>query len=1024
MLQLKNITKRYEAGEFSVNALKGISLSFRKSEFVSILGPSGCGKTTLLNIVGGLDKYTDGDLIINGKSTKNFSDRDWDAYRNNSIGFVFQSYNLIPHQTVLQNVELALALSGVKHAERVARAKAALDEVGLANMYHKRPSEMSGGQMQRVAIARAIVNNPDIILADEPTGALDTETSVQVMEILKEISKDRLVVMVTHNPDLAERYSTRIVKMLDGLLVEDSRSLSEEELAAEQAADKKLLKEEAQKGKKARKKLPKMSFATSFSLSLKNLFTKRGRTVLTSFAGSIGIIGIALIFAVSQGTTNYIALVQEDTLASYPLTIQQTNTDASSLLASFISSADSEAHENDAVYEKMVLYNLTNSLSNIEQTENDLASYKKHLDSVLADEESALSQALNGVLYTYNLDLLIYTQYKGEDGKEDEVMLADTSDVLMDIVGTFYGVDISQMELTGSGLLSMLFQSGSTLSMWQELLPATDGGSVNKLLKDQYDLVYGKWPDSGSAGKNQIVLVVDEDNEIDDMTLFALGLKPREEIDAIIDAALKGEELPETTQKSWTYEEICSQKYKTIFNYECYKQMGNTWYDIREIGNNLEVMFNDPNVGMDLEVVGIIRPNASASSHILTGNICYTHELTKYVIEKAQDSDIVKAQKENPNIDVFTGKYFQNNNLSTSEKAQIFRDYIKSCSEAELAEAYLAINSIPTQNEIDEMQATLNKMADDDPDSFRQMIISALQNSQEISQSSQVEDYINSADIENLKQMIASIVPSIVQAQKSAAILQVFVENFGEEAQKQMAQQMFNDVFGVDDLEGYTDARCEMYFDTVISFSENSYDDNLVTLGCLDISAPSSISLYPISFEAKEVLEDDIAAYNEGVDQEHKIEYTDYIGLMMSSITTIINAITYVLIAFVSISLIVSSIMIGVITLISVQERTKEIGILRAIGASKRNVSGMFNAETLIIGFTSGLFGVLITYVLCIVVNIILHSLTGIMTLNATLPINAALILIGISMLLTLISGIIPSRSAAKKDPVVALRTE
>lgn len=1024
MLQLKNITKRYEAGEFSVNALKGVSLSFRKSEFVSILGPSGCGKTTMLNIVGGLDKYTDGDLIINGKSTKNFNDRDWDAYRNHSIGFVFQSYNLIPHQTVLQNVELALALSGVNRAERVARAKAALDKVGLANMYHKRPREMSGGQMQRVAIARAIVNNPDIILADEPTGALDTETSVQVMEILKEISKDRLVVMVTHNPDLAERYSTRIVRMLDGLLVEDSRPLSEEELAAEEAADKKHLEEEAQKGKKARKKLPKMSFATSFLLSLKNLFTKRGRAVLTSFAGSIGIIGIALIFAVSQGTTNYIATVQEDTLASYPLTIQQSNTDLTSMLASFIGSAETKPHENDAVYEKMVLYNLTNSLSHIEQSENDLASYKKHLDSVLADKESTLSQALNGVHYAYNLDLLIYTQYKGKDGKEDEVMLADTSDIMMDMVGTLYGVDMSQMSLTGGGMLSLMFQSGSTMSMWQELLPETDGGSINKLLKDQYDLVYGKWPDSGSSGKNQIVLVVDSKNEIDDMTLFALGLKPREEIDAIIDAARKGEAPPATTQKRWTFEEICSQKYKTIFNYECYKQMGNTWYDVREIGNNLEVMYNDPNVGMDLEVVGIIRPNASASSHILTGNICYTHELTKYVIERAQDSEIAKVQKSNPNVDVFTGKYFQNNNLSTSEKAKIFRDYIENGSEAERAEAYLAINSIPTQKEIDKMQATLNQMADDDPDGFRQMLISALKNSQTGAQSSQVEDYITNTDIENLKQMIASIVPSFVEAQKRMAIQQMFVQNFGEGAQTAMAQQMYNDVFGTADVEGYTDARCEMYFDTVIPFSENSYDDNLVTLGCLDISAPSSISLYPISFAAKEVLEEDIAAYNEGVDKEHKIEYTDYIGLMMSSITTIINAITYVLIAFVSISLIVSSIMIGVITLISVQERTKEIGILRAIGASKRNVSGMFNAETLIIGFTSGLFGVLITYVLCIFVNLILHSLTGILTLNATLPIGAALVLIGISMLLTLISGIIPSRSAAKKDPVVALRTE
>ncbi|MGN1067151.1 MAG: ABC transporter ATP-binding protein, partial [Candidatus Fimimonas sp.] len=467
MLQLKNITKRYEAGEFSVDALKGVSLSFRTSEFVSILGPSGCGKTTMLNIVGGLDKYTSGDLVINGKSTKNFTDRDWDAYRNHSVGFVFQSYNLIPHQTILQNVELALALSGVKKAERVARAKEALDKVGLANMYNKRPSEMSGGQMQRVAIARAIVNNPDIILADEPTGALDTETSLQVMDILKEISKDRLVVMVTHNPELAEKYSTRIVRMLDGLLVDDSAPLSEEELQSEEERDKQLVaKQQESKAKCKKEKKPKMSFATSFMLSLKNLFTKRGRTMLTSFAGSIGIIGIALIFAVSQGTTNYIAAVQEDTLASYPLTITQINTDMSSMFLSFVNSAQSSTpHEKDAVYEKMALYSLTNSLANIEQKENDLAAYKKHLDEQMQNPESELNKSLNGVRYSYNLDLLIYTQYS--DGETtDKVMLADTSDIMKEMVSLLYGVDMSQMSLTGGGLMSMLYQSGSAMSMW------------------------------------------------------------------------------------------------------------------------------------------------------------------------------------------------------------------------------------------------------------------------------------------------------------------------------------------------------------------------------------------------------------------------------------------------------------------------------------------------------------------------------------------------------------------------------
>lgn len=1031
MLQLKNITKRYEAGEFSVDALKGVSLNFRTSEFVSILGPSGCGKTTLLNIVGGLDKCTSGDLIINGKSTKNFTDRDWDAYRNHSIGFVFQSYNLIPHQTVLQNVELALALSGVKRSERTKRAKAALDKVGLANMYHKKPSEMSGGQMQRVAIARAIVNDPDIVLADEPTGALDTETGLQVMDVLKEISRDRLVVMVTHNPDLAQQYSTRIVKMLDGLPVEDSKPLSSEEIAQEHALDEARLKSqtEARKSaKKHREKKPKMSFATSFMLSLKNLFTKRGRTILTGFSGSIGIIGIALIFAVSQGTTSYISAVQEDTLASYPLTLQQSSTDLSALLSAFSGSAKSDPHENDAVYEKQVLYNLTNSLAEMSVTENDLAAYKKHLESVLADTDSELYQALNGVYYGYDLNLLIYTRYVDESGNEGDVMIADTSDIMTELVSTLYGVDMSSVSTSGSGVLSSLFQSGSSMSMWEELLPAKDGGAVNDLLKEQYDLVYGSWPQSGSAGKNQIVLVLDDNNEIDDMTLYALGLKSEEEINAVIEAAQNGQQAPASTQKSWTYEEICNHKFKTIFNYECYAQNADgTWYDKRTVsdetlGGNyyLNQMYEDEDVGMELEVVGIIRPNQTASSHMISGTICYTHELTEYVIEQAQNSEIVKAQKANPDVDVFTGKYFQNNNLTSAEKANIFREYIQNASQAQRAEAYLTVKSIPTEEQLAQKQAELEAQADSDPDAFRQMLLSALSGT---SSSSQAEEYINSADIETLKQYIPAIAEPMVQAQNLMSIQAQFAQ-YGSDAQSKMAEAMFDEVFGTDETSACDDATCEKYFDAVITFADTTYDDNLTELGCVDLASPTSISLYAVSFAAKEVIENDIASYNQSVDEGQQIEYTDYVGLIMSSVTTIINAITYVLIAFVSISLIVSSIMIGVITLISVQERTKEIGILRALGASKRNVSGMFNAETLIIGFTSGVLGVGITYVLCVFVNIILHSLTGIASLNAVLPLGAALVLIAISMLLTLVAGIIPSRSAAKKDPVVALRTE
>ncbi|MCM1290095.1 MAG: ABC transporter ATP-binding protein/permease [Corallococcus sp.] len=1006
MLQLNEIKKRYEAGEFSVDALKGVSLNFRKSEFVSILGPSGCGKTTMLNIIGGLDKYTSGDLIINGKSTKNFTDRDWDAYRNHSIGFVFQSYNLIPHQTVLANVELALALSGVKKAERTERAKEALDKVGLKGMYKKRPCEMSGGQMQRVAIARAIVNNPDIILADEPTGALDTETSIQVMDILKEISNDRLVIMVTHNPELAEKYSTRIVKMLDGLLVDDSKPLTESELQAEQEADAQLVaQEEADKKAKVKKpKKPKMSFGTQFMLSLKNLFTKRGRTVLTSFAGSIGIIGIALIFAVSQGTTNYIAAVQEDTLASYPLTIEQSHTDMGSMFSAFVQSAESgiDHAEKDKVYEKLALYNLTKSISQIEQSENDLAAYKKYLDKQLADKNSKMYQALNGVHYRYDLDLLIYTK-NAEDGS---IMRSDTTELMQEMIGALYGVDISSVTFTGGGLMSSLMSSSMQMqSLWQELLPAPDGGTINKLIKDQYQLIHGNWP----ASKNQVLLVVDDNREIDDMTLYALGLKSRAEIDAIIDAARKGEKLEGYTPKQWSFEEICSQTYKTIFNYECYqKGAGDVWYDVRSLEGGLQALYNDPDVGMDLEVVGIIAPNPDASSHMLSAGICYTQDLTLHIMEQAQKSDIAKTQKDNPQVDIFTGKYFKNTNLTNAVKAQIFRDYVSGCSDTEKAQVFIKINSVPTEEEKEAATAQLNAM---DTEQLRQTVLNLMSMSPS-GNSQTMQDYINGLDDAQLRGYIPTIAPISAQLAKMQALLKAYPTQADQLAKLEQ------------DLENYDVDKCAWCYEQAIEFSDSSYDDNLVTLGCLDAAEPAAISLYAVSFEAKDVIEQDINAYNKTVPDAQKIRYTDYVGLIMSSVTTIIDAITYVLIGFVSISLIVSSIMIGVITLISVQERTKEIGILRAIGASKRNVSGMFNAETGIIGFISGLFGVLVTYILCIFVNIILHAATGIMSLNAVLPPWVALILIAISMLLTLIAGIIPSRSAAKKDPVVALRTE
>ena len=558
MLELKNIKKDYPGGGETVRALKGISLQFRKSEFVSILGPSGCGKTTMLNIIGGLDQYTEGDLVINGKSTKDFKDRDWDAYRNHSVGFVFQSYNLIPHQTVLQNVELALTLSGVGKAERRSRAKKALEQVGLGSQLKKKPSEMSGGQMQRVAIARAIVNNPDIVLADEPTGALDTETSLQVMEILKEISKDRLVIMVTHNPNLAERYSTRIVRMLDGLITDDSAPLSEEEIKKEQEEDK--VKTEREK----KVKKPSMSLSTSFGLSLKNLITKKGRTALTSFAGSIGIIGIALIFAVSQGTTAYINALQEDTLSSYPITLEAHSMNLGALMEAFIGTAHSqEEHDNDAVYQKPMVYDLVNALSSAETIDNDLAAFKAYIEERRADtsDENGLNEAISGIQYTYDTEFLVYTE--NVDGT---IIRSDSQELMQELLIEYFGLDMSSMMDLGEeyGLMDSMgsmFSMGSSMVLWQEMLSGDNGKLVSPLLESQYDVIYGSWP----TEYNEIVLVLDENNEIDDMALYALGLKSKEEIDAVMQAAMNQTAI-EVEQQKWSYEEICDMEFRIILN--------------------------------------------------------------------------------------------------------------------------------------------------------------------------------------------------------------------------------------------------------------------------------------------------------------------------------------------------------------------------------------------------------------------------------------------------------------------------
>ena len=1000
MLQLKNIKKDYPAGDGTVHALKGIDLQFRESEFVSILGPSGCGKTTMLNIIGGLDQYSDGDLVINGTSTKEYKDRDWDTYRNHSIGFVFQSYNLIPHQTVLQNVELALTLSGVSKSERRKRAKAALEEVGLGTQLNKKPTEMSGGQMQRVAIARALVNNPDIILADEPTGALDTETSVQVMEILKGISKNRLIIMVTHNPELAEKYSTRIIRMLDGEITGDTAPLTKEELEGYKKKENKK-KEGGKKNKK-----PSMSFATSFSLSLKNLFTKKGRTALTSFAGSIGIIGIALIFAVSQGLSGYIDTLQEDTLSSYPLTIEETHVDMGTLMESFMGAAESgHEHENDAVYSKALVYNMINALNNMETSENDLEAFKKYIETERAnpDSESGLYDAISGVQYTYNLDMLIYT--KNVDGN---IIQSDTEALLRDMIMEYVGVDMSaMMDMSESSGMPMASMGGASMSLWQEMLPGDNGKPVNDILEKQYDLVYGTWP----TQYNEIVLVLDENNELDDLTLYALGLKSQEDIDKSLDAAINKTELPVDTQ-SWSYEEICNMEFRTILNSNCftYDEKTGLYTDLRETDAGMKYLYDN---GTVLEVSGIIRPNEEAVAGMLTGSIGYTHKLTEYVIEQSEDSDAVKAQMATPMTDIFTGLPFKEStgSMSDSEKETEFRSYIASLDEKGKASAYVKMMSIPSDEMVSQSVAgAMNGMTREDMENAMVQALTAQMGMSE----EDVRAYTASMSDEEMSELFTQMLTEQIKAQ------------YAEQVKVQLSAMTPAQLAGALELAlpTLTTEQCAKYHDEVLEFSESSYEDNLVELGCVDLDKPATINLYASTFEAKDVIEEGIAAYNENVDELYQIKYTDYVGLMMSSVTSIINAVTYVLIAFVAISLIVSSIMIGVITLISVQERTKEIGILRAIGASKRNVSSMFNAETIIIGFASGTLGVLVTYLLCIPINAIIQHLTGLAGLKAFLPVPVALVLIGISVLLTLVAGIIPSRSAAKKDPVVALRSE
>lgn len=859
--------------------------------------------------------------------------------------------------------------------------------------------------MQRVAIARAIVNNPDIILADEPTGALDTDTSVQVMDILKELSKDRLVIMVTHNPELADKYATRIIRMLDGEITDDSAPLTNDEIKLEK------IKEKAKAENSGKKKMPSMSFATSFGLSLKNLFTKKGRTILTSFAGSIGIIGIALIFAVSQGMTTYIDTIQEDALSSYPLTLEAQSVDLFSMMQVFMDTSVSEKeHEKDGVYAKGMIYDLVDALNNTETTENDLASFKKYLETELEKdtEDNKLRDAISGIQYTYGLDLLVYTE--NVDGN---IIRSDTEMLMMDLIMKYMGMDMTSMsgmqEMIpgGGGMSSAIPMQGNPMNLWQEMIPGEDGKLVSPLLEKQYEVVYGSWP----TEYNEIVLILDENNELDDLTLYALGLKSEDDMAEIMDAAQNGSELAADT-KSWTYEEICDMEFRTVLNSDRYVLDENTGFytDLSETDTGLRYLYDN---AMTLKVSGIIRPNGDAMSAMLSGSIAYTNDLTEYVIEHSSDSEAVQAQMKQPGTDIFTGLPFNENvgALSDSEKESEFRSYVDGLNESEKAQTYIRIMSIPTEEQLE--AAVSQAMAGMTREDMEKTMLQAMTQQMGVNESD-IQNYTASMSDEELSELFSQMIGEQVKAQ------------FAAQVQEQMGGMMPAQLSGalMEAMKGYTSSQCAVYYDEIMEFSDSSYDDNLALLGCIDLENPASINLYASSFADKDVIEDAIATYNESVDELSEIKYTDYVGLMMSTVTTIIDAITYVLIAFVAISLIVSSIMIGVITLISVQERTKEIGILRAIGASKANVSSMFNAETVIIGFTSGTLGVVITYLLCIPINMVIQKLTGINNLSAALPVPIAIILVVISMALTVFAGIIPSRSAARKDPVVALRTE
>ena len=969
MLQLRNIKKDYMVADTRVHALKGIDLEFRESEFVAILGHSGCGKTTLLNIIGGLDRFSAGDLIINGRSTKKFTDADWDAYRNHSIGFVFQAYNLIPHQTVLANVELALTISGVPHSERRRRAEEALRRVGLGDQLQKKPNQMSGGQMQRVAIARALVNNPDILLADEPTGALDTETSVQIMELLKEISKDRLIIMVTHNPELAEQYAGRIIRLKDGLITDDSDPYHEEQITAQ--------------GR--RMKRTSMSFMTALSLSLNNLMTKKARTLLTAFAGSIGIIGIALIMSLSNGIQNYIDKVQEDTLSSYPITIQAESVDMTGMMTSLmgIQAADAQnRHDRDAVYSSTIMYDLMNSMVSAEKETNNLRDFKAFLDA----NSGGIRDYISSVQYSYDLDMNLYAE--DPDGN---IVKTDIVQLLQETMSTIYGGNYSSF-------FSTYGQYYSIANVWQEMLPGEQDGLVNPLLYDQYDLLYGHWPER----YDEAVLVVDDNNEISDLVLYALGLKSNATVAEDMQSFLAAESV-EKKQESWSYEELCSKSFRYIYPADTWRIEDGETVDLTAEQLGLKSLYRD---GLEVRLVGVIRQSADALSGMMTGAIGYTHALVEHIMETAETKPLVRQQLADPETDVFSGLPFlddENEALSKSRKREAAKEYIAGATEKEIAELYVTYMCEPDET-------TLNDMLDEQLEGMDRADIEKTVLDYYPEYRSMLEDLDDDTLFDYIRQMMSEQVKT-----RYAAEMRALYEQLSD---RQLAADFELLSLNDDDyLWIYDNAMPPVY-------AELTLKETLKKLGYVDLNSPSAINLYASTFENKDSISEAIEEYNENVPEEDEIHYTDMVALLMSSITTIINVISYVLIAFVGISLVVSSIMIGIITYISVLERTKEIGILRAIGASKRDISRVFNAETFIVGLAAGLIGILVTVLLNIPINIIVHDLTGIMAINSSLPVLGAVFLVLISVVLTFLAGLIPSGVAAKKDPVIALRSE